>query len=233
MTNEICLSRGTALYLMNYLSERQEPLSREELKNFASFHRTHGTAKILKGVINEWVRRFPEDREALWVLVQAQNTDGQLESALTTLTPILNHEPDNTDYLAMAADLEFSLYQSQRSYLNPVSNKRTLALLECLLKVDGDHKAKTYRKIPQVYAVDRNYATSLRSLEQAAEYSAQGEKHGVAADALGVEAAQTALEMEELDKAHGYLLKALGHNPQNPSARQLLRKLPILGISPL
>jgi tetratricopeptide (TPR) repeat protein len=225
--------KGNALYLMSYLSERQEALSREELKNFTSFHRIHGTAKILKGAVNEWVRRFPEDREALWALVQAQNSDGQLESAITTLTPLLSDEPDNPDYLAMAADLEFSLYQSQRSYLNHVSNKRTLALLERLLKVDGDHKVRIYRKIAQVYAVDQNYATSLRYLEQAAEYGSQGEKHGVAADVLWVEAAQTAIEMEEFGKARGYLLKALGHNPQNSSARQLLRELPILGISPL
>ncbi len=224
---------GNTLYLMKYLSERQEPLSREELKNFAFFHRTHGTAKILKGAVDEWVRRFPEDREALWALVQAQNTDGQLASALATLTPLLNHEPDNPDYLAMAADLEFSFYQSQRSYLNPVSNKRTLALLERLLKADGDHRVGIYRKIAQVYAVDRNYATSLRYLEQAAEYSAQGEKPGVAADALWLEAAQMAIEMEEFGKAHGYLLKALGHNPQNRSARQLLRKLSNPAMSPL
>jgi len=48
-----------------------------------------------------------------------------------------------------------------------------------------------------------------------------------------VEAAQTAIEMEEFSKAHGYLLKALAQNPQNPSARQLLLELPILGGSPL
>jgi tetratricopeptide (TPR) repeat protein len=222
-----------ALYLMSYLSERQEPLSREELKNFTSFHRIHGTAKILKGAVNEWVRRFPEDREALWALVQAQNSDGQLESAIATLTPLLSDEPDNPDYLTMAADLEFSLYQSQRSYLNHVSNKRTLALLERLLKVQVDNKAKVYRKIAQVYAVDRDYATSLRYLEQAAEYGTQSEKHGVAGDVLWVEAAQTAVEMEEFGKAYGYLFKALGQNPQNPTASQLLRELQNLGISPL
>ena len=31
-----------------------------------------------------------------------------------------------------------------------------------------------------------------------------------------------AIEMEEFDKAHGYLLKALAQNPRNPSAAQLL-----------
>jgi hypothetical protein len=38
--------------------------------------------------------------------------------------------------------------------------------------------------------------------------------------------------MEESDKAHGYLLKALAQNPRNPSAAQLLRELPILDTSP-
>jgi spermidine synthase len=224
---------GNALYLMRYLREREEPLSREELKNFTAFHRTYGARKILKGAVNEWVRRFPEDREALWALVQAQKADGQLESAVTTLTPLLNDEPNNPDYLVMAADLELSLYLSQRSYLNHVSNKRTLALLERLLEVEVDNKARVYRKIGQVYAIDRNYVTSLRYLEQAAEYGAQGEKNSVAADVVWVEAAQTAIEIEDFGKAQAYLLKALAQNPQNPSARQLLRELPILDISPL
>jgi tetratricopeptide (TPR) repeat protein len=121
--------------------------------------------------------------------------------------------------------------QSQRSYLNHVSSKRTLALLERLLEVevDNDNKMGVYRKIAQVYAVDRDHATSFRYVEQAVDYSAQGEKKGVAADVLWVEAAQTAIEMEEFGKAHSYLLKALAQNPQNLAARQLLLGLPILG----
>lgn len=56
---------------------------------------------------------------------------------------------------------------------------------------------------------------------------------GVAPDVLWIEAAQTAIAMEDFGKAHGYLLKALGQNPQNLAAPQLLRELPILAISPL
>jgi hypothetical protein len=78
-----------------------------------------------------------------------------------------------------------------------------LALLERLLEVHVDHKVRIYRKIAQVYAVSRNYATFLRYLEQAAEYRTQGEKNGVSADALWIEAAQTAIDMEEFGKAHG------------------------------
>ncbi|HEX2275685.1 MAG TPA: tetratricopeptide repeat protein [Candidatus Tectomicrobia bacterium] len=118
---------------MSYLRERKDALSREELKNFTAFHRTNGSKKILKGAVNEWVIRFPEDQEALWQLVQVQQADGQMESALTTLTPLLNNEPSNPAYLMMAADLELSLYLTQRSYLNHVNNKRTLAILERLL----------------------------------------------------------------------------------------------------
>jgi spermidine synthase len=221
---------GNALYLMSYLSGRKEPLSREELKNFTTFHRIYGPAKILKGAAQEWVRRFPEDREALWALAKAQKADGQLESAITTLTPLLNDEPNNPEYLAMAADLELSLYLSKRSYLNDVSNKRTLALLERLLQVDVDNKAMVYRKIAQVYEVDRDYVISLKYLEEAAKYGAQAGENGVVSDALWVEAEQTAVEMEELDKARGYLLNALAQNPQNSSARQLLHELPILDI---
>ncbi len=85
-----------------------------------------------------------------------------------------------------------------------------------------------YRKIAQAYAVDRDYVRALGYLEQAAESAAQGQENGVAADALWVEAAQTAVEMENFGRAHGYLVKALVQNPQNPAARQLLRDLPLL-----
>jgi spermidine synthase len=222
---------GSTLYLMRYLKDRNEALSREELNNFTAFHRGYGASSLLKGAVNEWVRRFPDDREAVWALAQAQKAAGQLESAMATLAPLLNAEPNNPDYLAMAADLEWSSYLSQRSYLNHVSNQRTLALLERLLEVEADQKAKPYRKIAQVYAVDRNYVTSLRYLEQAAEYGAQGTENSVAADTLWVEAAQTALEIEEFDRAHGYVLKALVQNAENPAARQLLRELPLLNTT--
>jgi lipopolysaccharide biosynthesis regulator YciM len=147
---------------------------------------------------------------------------------MTTLTPLLQEAPNNPDYLAMAADLELALFLSQRSYLNHVSNQRTLALLARLLEVESEPKAKVYRKIAQVYTVDRDYVRALGYLEQAAESAAQGQENGVAADALWVEAAQTAVEMENFGKAHGYLVKALAQNPQNPAARQLLRDLPLL-----
>src|SRR5687768_8417226 len=55
----------------------------------------------------------------------------------------------------------------------------TLALLERLLEVDIDNKVRIYRKIAQVYAADRNYATSLGYLEQAAEYSIQNERNDI------------------------------------------------------
>jgi tetratricopeptide (TPR) repeat protein len=151
---------------------------------------------------------------------------------MATLMPLLKDEPDNPDYLGMAADVELSLYVSQRSYLNHVSNERTLAFLERLLAVDVNDRARIYRKISQVYAVDRDYVTSLRYLEQAAEYSAQGGKHDANADALWVEAAQMAIEIEDFGKAHSYLLKALAQNPLNPTARQLSRELPMLSILP-
>ena len=162
-----------------------------------------------------------------------QQADGQLESAMITLWPLLHDEPNNTHYLVMAADLEMSLYQSQRSYLNHVSNKRTLALLERLLEVEVDNKARIYRRIAQVYAMEWDYVTSLKFLEQAAESGTQGEKNGATSDALWIEAAQTAIEIQEFGKARGYLLKALAQNPQNASARQFLQDLPILEMSPL
>jgi tetratricopeptide (TPR) repeat protein len=121
----------------------------------------------------------------------------------------------------------------QQSYLNHASNKRILALLERLLEVEVDNKTRVYRKIAQVYATDRDYVTSLRLLEQAAESGTQSEKNGAASDVLWVEAAQTVIEIEEFGKARGFLLKALAQNPQNASAKQLLRELPVLDRSPL
>jgi Tetratricopeptide repeat len=124
---------GNGLYLMSYLKERQQPLSPEELNNLTAYHRGYGASNLLMGAVNEWVRRFPEDRQALWALVQAQKAGGQLDSAMTALTPLLQESPNNPEYLAMAADIELSLYLSQRSYLNHASNQRTLALLARLL----------------------------------------------------------------------------------------------------
>jgi spermidine synthase/tetratricopeptide (TPR) repeat protein len=225
-------AEGSALYLLHYLRERQAPLSREELKNFTAFHRTYGSRKMLKVAVDDWVHRFPEDREALWALAQVQKADGQLESAVTTLRPLLNDEPNNPHYLEMAADLEMSLYQSKLSYLNHASNKRSLALLERLLEVEVDDKARVYRKIAHVYAMDRDYVTSLTFLERAAESGTQGEKNAAASDALWIEAAQTAIEIQEFGKARRYLLKALAQSPQNAAARQFLQELPILEGSP-
>ena len=53
---------GNVLYPMRYLRARSEPLSREELNNFTAFHRAYGARNLLKGAVNEWVRRFPQDR---------------------------------------------------------------------------------------------------------------------------------------------------------------------------
>jgi tetratricopeptide (TPR) repeat protein len=201
-------SEGNALYLMHYLRERQQPLSREELKNVTAFHRTYGSRKILNGAVHDWVQRFPEDREALWALAQAQKADGQLESAMATLKLLLNDEPNHPQYLMLAADLELSLYQLQRSYLTPASSKPTLALLLRLLEVEVGNPAQVYRKIAQVYAVDGDFVSSLKSIEQAAESASRGEKNSVTPDVLWVEAAQMAVAIDEFGKARGYLLKS-------------------------
>jgi tetratricopeptide (TPR) repeat protein len=222
---------GSALYLMQYLKQRQEPLSSEELHHSITIHRGYGATNLLRGAVNEWVRRFPEDRQALWALVEAQKAARQPELALETLKPLLDEDPNNPDYLEVAADLELSVYLSQRSYLNHVSNNRTLAYLERLLTGETEHKARVYRKLAQVYAVDRDNARALRYLEQAAEHGAQGQENSVAADALWLEAAQKAMQMEDFGKAHSYLVEALAQNPHNASAWQLLRELPILDIA--
>jgi hypothetical protein len=65
---------------------------------------------------------------------------------MATLVPLLKDEPDNPDYLGMAADMELSLYVSHRSYLNHVSNERILAFMERLLAVDVNDRARVYPK---------------------------------------------------------------------------------------
>jgi predicted Zn-dependent protease len=220
-----------ALYLTRYLRERQAPLSREELKNLIAYHRAYGSKKLAAAVVTDWVRRFPEDKDALWALAQTQTADGQLEPAMHTLRQLLREEPDNPHYLLMAADVELAYYQSQRSYLNGVSNQQTLALLQRLLALEVEDKAGVYRKMAHVHALDREYATALRLIEQAAELGLQKTAHAVSSDVLWVEAAQMAIELEDFGKARHYLTRALTQNPQNATARELMRGLPTHDMS--
>jgi predicted membrane-bound spermidine synthase/tetratricopeptide (TPR) repeat protein len=220
-----------ALYLTRYLRERQAPLSREELKNLIAYHRAYGSKKLAAAVVTDWVRRFPEDKDALWALAQTQKADGQLEPAMHTLRQLLREAPDNPHYLLMAADVELAYYQSQRSYLNGVSNQQTLALLQRLLALEVEDKAGVYRKMAHVHALDREYATALRLIEQAAELGLQKTAHAVSSDVLWVEAAQMAIELEDFGKARHYLTKALTQNPQNATARELMRGLPTHDMS--
>jgi predicted Zn-dependent protease len=129
-------AEGNALCLMHYLRARHQPFPRETLKNLNAFHRVYGPKKILSGIVYDWVRHSPEDREALRALAQAQKADGQLESAMATLRLLLIDEPPNPLYLMIAADVELAFYQLQRSYLNHASNEPTLTLIARPLQLD-------------------------------------------------------------------------------------------------
>jgi hypothetical protein len=125
-----------------------------------------------------------------------------------------------------------SLYLTERSYLNHVINKRTLIPLERLFEVGVGDNARVFQKIAYADTVDGDYVTLLWDRERAADYSAQGEKQYVATDVFWLEAAQMAIELKEFDEARRNLLKARAQNSQNSSARQLLRELSLLEISP-
>jgi tetratricopeptide (TPR) repeat protein len=106
-----------------------------------------------------------------------------------------------------------------------MSYEKGLAYLRRLVDLGVDHKARIYRKIAHVYTVDRNYPKALTYLEAAAEHAAKQGSNELPADHLWVEAAATAVEMDDLQKAMTYVRKALGHNPRNRVARGLLEQL--------
>ena len=69
-------AEGNALCLMHYLRARQQPFSRETPKNLNAFHRIYGPNELLSGIVYDWVRHSPGDREALRALTQARKADG-------------------------------------------------------------------------------------------------------------------------------------------------------------
>jgi len=174
------------------------------------------------------VRRYPQDPEALWALVRAEKAEEKIESAIATLEPLINEEPNNLDYLEAAAELEIARYLKNRSYLNHFSPEKALAYLQRLLELGVEHRARIHRKIAYVYAADRNYITALNYLERAAEYAMQEGRDELQADRLWVEAAEMAIEMGDVTKALGYIRKALAHNPENRVAKNLLKQLSLL-----
>jgi len=57
--------KGNSLYLTRYLDNRKHPLSKNEFKNLIEYHRKHGLKKILKAIMSEELRNYPQDFKTL------------------------------------------------------------------------------------------------------------------------------------------------------------------------
>ncbi|MBI3327060.1 MAG: fused MFS/spermidine synthase [Nitrospinae bacterium] len=218
-------ANGSSLYLTSYLERGNRPLSRHAFKDLVEFHRQYRGTSVFRAILNEWVRRYPQDPEALWALVRAEKAEGKSESALSKLELLISEEPHNLDYLEAAAELEIARYLQNRSYLNHISHAKALDYLHRLVELGVDHKARVYQKIAHVYVADRNLGTALSYLEKAAEYATEEGRDELQADHLWVQAAETAVEMEDLTRALAAVRKALAHNPGNRVAKRMLQQL--------
>lgn len=215
----------SALYLAKYLQGRDQPLSHDELKDLVSYHHSFGGKRASRLFLSEWTRRYPQDPEALWALVRAEQAEGKIDSALSNVEVLLREDPTQREYLETAADLEVARYLANRSYLNELSPQKGLAYLHRLLDSSSESQAQVYRKIAYVFAAERDYQTALSYVERAAERAKQEEKNAFPAEQLWVEAAEFALRISDVQKALNYTRKALASNPESQAAKRILQQL--------
>jgi tetratricopeptide (TPR) repeat protein len=106
--------------------------------------------------------------------------------------------------------------------LNHHVPERALAYLDRLAKLTEDRKERVYQKIAQVHTLSGNFPSALEYLERAA-MTARGS--GGPADSIWLEAAETALQMNDSTKALACVKAALVVNPNNGAARRMLQRL--------
>jgi predicted membrane-bound spermidine synthase/tetratricopeptide (TPR) repeat protein len=213
-----------AVLLPRYLKSRGRPLSASELKDMAQFH-TNNESNIAKGIIVEWARRFPADREALWALARTERAEDKLESARVTMTKLLEIAPGQPEYIEAAADIELQLYWEDQTYLTSVRPEKALAYYMRLLELGTDRRVQIRLKLARLYELVHDYRRSLDSLESAASDSIRDAKEGAETDAIWLAAAKIARKMGDIGLAVGYARSALKHNPENSGARVLLEEL--------
>lgn len=216
---------GSPLYLTEYL--KLHPLTVAERRNLALYHVNRDSAGrngVVRAFVDLWLEKAPNDPEARWAMSRVHRQAGNLEGARRELNFVLKARPDHREYLEAAADLEFQIYLDNRSLLDAGRPDKALGYLSRALELEGDKKDKIYRKIAHIYESQRDYVAAIRFLERAAVY-AQAGKGELRPGLLWLEAADLALEIDDLKAAKSLLEKALAQNPNNPEARRSLRRL--------
>jgi len=213
------------LYFAQYL--KINPLGLRGSKDIAIYHFTYSLLSPLglrRSFVDLWLQQDPKDPEAHWALARIEEQEGNLEAARKELNYLLKLNPDRWEYLEAAARVEFQTYLNYRSLVSPKTPERALAYLHRLLNVESNKKDRIYRMIAQVHAADGDYKSTLAYLEKAAAYAEKnkGEFHP---DALWLEAADKALEMDDLKAALAYTRKTLVHNPENRVAKKMLLQI--------
>ncbi|MGH7832419.1 MAG: fused MFS/spermidine synthase [Candidatus Binatia bacterium] len=210
------------LYLHRHLSDM---LGAEETKEIALYHFSNGSLVdlgVARPFLDLWFQQRPNDPEARWLLARIEDRRGNSEGSLKEINSLLESDPNNRDYLDTAARLEFQKYLGQRSFLNYRVPERALAYLDRLAKLTADRKERVYQKIAQVHTLSGNFPSALEYLERAA-MTARGS--GGPADSIWLEAAETALQLNDSTKALACVKEALVVNPNNGAARRMLQKL--------
>ena len=216
---------GSPLFLAQYLET--QGFSVEQIKDMTTYHFTNGSLtrlNLARSFAELWLQKAPIDLEAHWALAQIERGRGNIEVARRELQYLLNLKPNKREYLEAAAHLEFQAYLSQRSFVNSRTAEKALTYLHRLLDLKGGNKSRIYKDLAQIHAADRDYISAMSFLEKAAAY-AQKDKGDLQPDSLWLEAADMALELDDLNMANVYVRKALAHNPGNLVAEIKLQQL--------
>lgn len=213
----------TGLYFAEYL--KKNPLGAKQLREITTYHLTHGSLgfDLAPVFLDQWLKKAPDDLEARWARAQIEQRRGNLEVALGELNFLLRRQPNDTRYLEAAARLEFQNYLNERSLLDSKGPAKALEYLERLLSLDTK-KDRVYRLMAQILAAAGDFESALNHAVKAASY-AEGSRGEFEPDFLWLEAAQRALDLDQVKDAIAYAQKALRHNPENRLAKKILKEL--------
>jgi predicted membrane-bound spermidine synthase len=216
---------GSPLFFAQYLEKF--PLGRKEKKDITLYHLTYGSLTRLdlaRNFVELWLRQAPRDPEAHWALARIEEGLGNLEAARKAIQYLLEHNPNNREYLEAAARLEFQAYLKRRSLVAPRSAEKALSYLHQLLRLENSKRDRIYRDIARIYAADRDYKSAISYLEKAAAY-AQNNEGVFQPDTHWLEAAGMALEIGDVETGLVLVRKVLVFDPENNAAKKSLREL--------
>jgi len=215
----------SSLYFTQYLeSNRLDP---RDNRDITTYHLTYGSLNsigLARSFVDLWLRQSPENPEAHWTKALVEERMGNPEVALKELHYLLRHYPDRQGYLEVAVRLELKAYSNHWSLVNSHTPERALTYLHRLLNLAHSKKDRIYHQIAQVHAADRDYQAAINYLEKAVNYTEKNSGE-LRPDLLWLEAADMALEMDDLGMAMNHVRKALAYNPENNLAKKRLEQL--------